>query len=53
MDEQLKARDLIQSRYEGQYAIALANASRAPEWLNTLGLERISLGLDLRGGILV
>ena len=53
VDEQLKARDLIQSRYEGQYAIALTNASRAPEWLNTLGLEPMSLGLDLRGGMLL
>ncbi len=53
VDDQLKARDLIQSRYEGQYAIALTNASRAPEWLNTLGLEPMSLGLDLRGGMLL
>jgi preprotein translocase subunit SecD len=53
VDDQLEARDLIQSRYEGQYAIALTNASRAPEWLNTLGLEPMSLGLDLRGGMLL
>jgi preprotein translocase subunit SecD len=53
VDDQLKARDLIQSRYEGQYAIALTNASRAPEWLNALGLEPMSLGLDLRGGMLL
>jgi preprotein translocase subunit SecD len=53
VDHQLKARDLIQSRFEGQYAIALTNASRAPEWLNTLGLEPMSLGLDLRGGMLL
>jgi preprotein translocase subunit SecD len=53
VDDQLKARDLIQSRYEGQYAIALTNASRAPDWLNSLGLEPMSLGLDLRGGMLL
>lgn len=53
VDDQLKARDLIQSRYEGQYAIALTNASRAPEWVNALGLEPMSLGLDLRGGMLL
>jgi preprotein translocase subunit SecD len=53
VDDQLKARDLIQSRFEGQYAIALTNASLAPEWLNTLGLEPMSLGLDLRGGMLL
>src|SRR5687767_5920155 len=53
VDDQLEARDLIQRRFEGQYAIALTNASRAPDWLNSLGLEPMSLGLDLRGGMLL
>src|SRR5262245_30622632 len=53
VDNQLKARDLIQRDYEGQYAIALTNASRAPDWLQALGLEPMSLGLDLRGGMLL
>ncbi|MBM5811165.1 MAG: protein translocase subunit SecD [Gammaproteobacteria bacterium] len=48
---QLAARDLIQRQYEGQFAIATTFASRAPRWLGTLGLEPMSLGLDLRGGI--
>ncbi len=49
--EQLAARDLIQRQYEGAYAIALTFASRAPAWLAGLGLEPMSLGLDLRGGM--
>jgi len=53
VDDQLKARDLIQRDYEGQYAIALTNASRAPDWLQAIGLEPMSLGLDLRGGMLL
>jgi preprotein translocase subunit SecD len=53
VDDQLRARDLIQLKYEGQYAIALTNASRAPDWLNALGLEPMNLGLDLRGGMLL
>ena len=53
VDDQLEARDLIQSKYEGQYAIALTNASLAPDWVNALGLEPMSLGLDLRGGMLL
>jgi preprotein translocase subunit SecD len=53
VDDQLKARDAIQRSYEGQYAIALTNASRAPGWLQALGLEPMSLGLDLRGGMLL
>jgi preprotein translocase subunit SecD len=48
---QLAARDLIQRQAEGQYAIAMTFASRAPEWLQALGLEPMSLGLDLRGGM--
>ena len=31
VDDQLKARDLIQREHEGQYAIALTSASRAPD----------------------
>jgi preprotein translocase subunit SecD len=50
---QLAARDLIQNRYEGQFAIATTFASRAPDWINRLGLEPMSLGLDLRGGIYI
>jgi preprotein translocase subunit SecD len=53
VDDQLEARDLIQSRYEGQFAIALTSASRSPDWVQWLGLEPMSLGLDLRGGMLL
>jgi preprotein translocase subunit SecD len=53
VDDQLRARDLIQRRFEGQHAIAMTTASRAPDWLNALGLEPMSLGLDLRGGMLL
>ena len=52
-DRQLLARDLIQARFEGRYAIAMTTATRAPDWLNSLGLEPMSLGLDLRGGMLL
>ena len=53
VSSQLAARDLIQSRYEGQFAIATTYASRAPDWISRLGLEPMSLGLDLRGGIYI
>lgn len=48
---QLKARDLIESASPGAYALATTFASRAPEWLRSVGLKPMSLGLDLRGGI--
>jgi preprotein translocase subunit SecD len=51
VSRQLAARDLIQERHEGDYAIALTFASRAPGWLDALGLEPMNLGLDLRGGM--
>ncbi len=51
VDGQLAARDLIARQYEGQYAIATTFASRAPDWMTAIGLEPMSLGLDLRGGI--
>jgi preprotein translocase subunit SecD len=53
VDDQLKARDVIQAAHEGEYAIALTTASLAPAWLQALGLEPMSLGLDLRGGMLL
>ncbi|MGH8130685.1 MAG: protein translocase subunit SecD, partial [Steroidobacteraceae bacterium] len=51
--DQLLARDLIQREHEGEYAIAMTSASRAPDWLKSLGLAPMSLGLDLRGGMLL
>ena len=51
VSQQLAARDQIQEGFEGEYAIALTFASRAPEWLSRLGLEPMNLGLDLRGGM--
>ncbi len=51
VEQQLAARDLIQREAEGEHAIALTFASRAPDWLQALGLEPMSLGLDLRGGM--
>jgi preprotein translocase subunit SecD len=51
--DQLIGRDLVQRRFEGDYAIAMTTASRAPDWLNSLGLEPMHLGLDLRGGMLL
>ncbi len=53
VSNQLAARDLFKSRYEGQFAIATTFASRAPDWVSGLGLEPMSLGLDLRGGIYI
>jgi preprotein translocase subunit SecD len=49
--DQLKARDLIAEARPNQFTIALSQASRVPEWMRSLGLSPIKLGLDLRGGV--
>ncbi len=49
--QQLKARDAVNETYGKNYATALSFASRAPDWLRSVGLRPMSLGLDLRGGL--
>ena len=49
--DQLKARDMISEARRDQFTIALAQASRVPEWMRNLGLSPVKLGLDLSGGI--
>jgi preprotein translocase subunit SecD len=46
-----QARAAIAKGAPGEYLIALAKASRMPEWLRRTGLRPMSLGLDLRGGV--
>lgn len=52
--EQLKARDVVKDDKVGltkDYVNAMSYASRAPEWMGSLGLKPMPLGLDLRGGL--
>ncbi|HLZ98879.1 MAG TPA: protein translocase subunit SecD, partial [Steroidobacteraceae bacterium] len=49
--DQLKARDLIAEARPDQFTIALSQASRVPEWMRSLGIGPLKLGLDLRGGV--
>ncbi|HEV7608902.1 MAG TPA: protein translocase subunit SecD [Steroidobacteraceae bacterium] len=52
--EQLKARDVVKDEKNGltkSYVNAMSFASRAPRWLQVLGLRAMPLGLDLRGGL--
>jgi preprotein translocase subunit SecD len=53
-DQQLRARDVVKDPKNGltkQYVNAMSYASRAPGWVNWLGLRAMPLGLDLRGGL--
>lgn len=51
IDTQLKARELLQDTFEGEYVAALNLAPTTPAWLVALGATPIKLGLDLRGGV--
>jgi preprotein translocase subunit SecD len=49
--DQLKARDIIADARPNDFTIALSQASRVPDWMRSLGLSPLKLGLDLRGGV--
>jgi preprotein translocase subunit SecD len=48
--EQLRGSDLLREELT-DHTVALTLAPRVPVWLAWLGLEPMSLGLDLRGGV--
>ena len=50
-EDQLKARDAIESQLGNQYSSALTLLSGAPGWLTDAGAFPMYLGLDLRGGV--
>lgn len=50
-DDQLTARDLLQSEFDDTYTVALTRLPSTPSWLRFAGAKPMSLGLDLRGGI--
>ncbi|MGI9309435.1 MAG: protein translocase subunit SecD, partial [Gammaproteobacteria bacterium] len=51
VDDQLQASDLLREQLGDGYVTALTLAARTPAWLRSAGLEPMSLGLDLRGGV--
>ena len=51
VEEQLRASEILRDNLGRSYVVALTLAPRTPDWLRTLGLQPMSLGLDLRGGV--
>ena len=52
--DQLRARDVAKDEKLGltkEYVSAMMYASRAPAWMQAIGLRAMPLGLDLRGGL--
>src|SRR5690606_156249 len=50
-EEQLAAGDFLRERFDQQASTALTLAPKLPAWVRALGLNPMSLGLDLRGGV--
>ena len=51
--DQTAAQALLSSRFESDSNVAITLAPKLPEWVRNLGLDPMSLGLDLRGGVYV
>jgi preprotein translocase subunit SecD len=49
--EQLRASELLRENFGKAYVVALTLSPRTPAWMRNAGLEPMSLGLDLRGGV--
>ncbi|HNP37277.1 MAG TPA: protein translocase subunit SecD [Woeseiaceae bacterium] len=52
-NDQVSASTLLRENYGREFGIANTVAPRMPDWLRSLGLNPMSLGLDLRGGVYV
>jgi preprotein translocase subunit SecD len=53
VEEQQRSGERLRDRYDRDTNVALTLAPRLPEWVRNLGLNPMSLGLDLRGGVYV
>jgi preprotein translocase subunit SecD len=53
VDDQQRAGERLRTQYDRQANVALTLAPKLPAWVRSLGLNPMSLGLDLRGGIYV
>jgi len=53
IDEQRQAEARLRDRYGREASIAITQAPKLPDWVRNLGLDPMSLGLDLRGGVYV
>ncbi len=53
VEDQQRSGERLRARYDRDTNVALTLAPRLPEWIRSLGLNPMSLGLDLRGGVYV
>ena len=53
VEDQERAYGALREEFQREASVAQTLAPRLPTWLRTLGLNPMSLGLDLRGGVYV
>ncbi|MFK7862997.1 MAG: protein translocase subunit SecD [Pseudohongiellaceae bacterium] len=51
VDDQLRAKTAIEQALSDDYLIALNLAPTTPAWMQSIGAGKMSLGLDLQGGV--
>jgi preprotein translocase subunit SecD len=51
VEDQLEAGDVLRDRYRNRASVALTLTPKLPDWVRSMGLSPMSLGLDLRGGV--
>ncbi|MDX1403045.1 MAG: protein translocase subunit SecD [Woeseiaceae bacterium] len=52
-DEQHKSHTILRERFSDIANVAFSSAPELPSWMRSIGLNPMSLGLDLRGGVYV
>jgi len=50
-EDQLISGDRLRSRYQDSKSVAYTLTPNLPNWLRSIGIKPMSLGLDLRGGV--
>jgi len=53
VEDQQRSGERLRARYTTDTNVALTLAPRLPQWVRDMGLNPMSLGLDLRGGVYV
>ncbi len=51
LQDQLRAKTVIEDALNDQYIVALNLAPTTPDWLRSIGAGKMKLGLDLQGGV--
>ncbi len=51
LDDQLRAKTVIEEALSDEFIVALNLAPTTPEWMQQIGAGKMNLGLDLQGGV--